>query len=58
MIPTLSSRAPVARVFLAQEHLGSRKPRDTSKSHHATNLTQELYWGKTQNGSASDLEQT
>lgn len=51
MTPTLSSRAPIARVSPAQEHLGS------PKSHRATKLTQETYWGETQNGSASDLEQ-
>lgn len=30
------------RVFLAQGHPGSWRLRDTTKSHHATNLTQEV----------------
>lgn len=41
---------PYCCVFLLQGHLGSQEPRNTTKSHHATNLTQEIYWKEEQNG--------
>lgn len=37
------------RGFPAQGHLGSWEPRTIIKSYYATNLTQEIYWGETQN---------
>lgn len=39
------------RTFLVQGQLGNLEPRK-HKSHHATNLTWEIYWGETQNGSS------
>lgn len=33
-------------VFMVHGYLGNQEPRNSTKSHQATNLTQEIYWGK------------
>lgn len=40
----------VVRIFLAQGYLSNQESRKTTKSHHATNLTQKVHWGETQGG--------
>lgn len=45
-------------IFPSQGRLSNGKPRDTRKSHRATNLTQEMLQGKERMVAASELEET